>query len=165
MIYEGDQYPELEFEYSIDGENWQDETLFEGLEPGTDYTLYARTKETESREASDPVSGLFTTKNPTANLFIVLQNADESWTEPTGEETVITAQIQFEDRPGFSVTGYSLNSYQAEEESRTKSVIMNWSVDRRFSRGIFLTPELLGYDRDENGNLVVRIHETSPFLL
>ena len=47
----------------------------------------------------------------------------------------------------------------AEEESRTKSVIMNWSVDRRFSRGIFLTPELLGYDRDENGNLVVNPEE------
>lgn len=47
----------------------------------------------------------------------------------------------------------------AEEESRTKSVIMNWSVDRRFSRGIFLTPELLGYDRDENGDLVVNPDE------
>lgn len=47
----------------------------------------------------------------------------------------------------------------AEEESRTKSVIMNWSVDRRFSRGIFLTPELLGYDRDENGELVINPDE------
>lgn len=47
----------------------------------------------------------------------------------------------------------------AEEESRTKSVIMNWSVDRRFSKGIFLTPELLGYDRDENGNLVINPEE------
>ena len=47
----------------------------------------------------------------------------------------------------------------AEEESRTKSVIMNWSVDRRFSRGIFLTPELLGYDRDGNGELVVNPDE------
>ena len=47
----------------------------------------------------------------------------------------------------------------AEEESRTKSVIMNWSVDRRFSRGIFLTPELLGYDRDEEGKLVINPDE------
>lgn len=47
----------------------------------------------------------------------------------------------------------------AEEESRNKSVIMNWSIDRRFSRGIFLTPELLGYDRDENGELVVNPQE------
>lgn len=47
----------------------------------------------------------------------------------------------------------------AEEESRNKSVIMNWSIDRRFSRGIFLTPELLGYDRDENGELVINPQE------
>ena len=37
--------------------------------------------------------------------------------------------------------------------------IMNWSIDRRFSRGIFLTPELLGYDRDENGELVINPQE------
>lgn len=47
----------------------------------------------------------------------------------------------------------------AEEESRNKSVIMNWSIDRRFSRGIFLTPGLLGYDRDENGELVINPQE------
>ena len=28
----------------------------------------------------------------------------------------------------------------AEEESHSKSIIMNWSIDRRFSRGLFLTP-------------------------
>lgn len=43
----------------------------------------------------------------------------------------------------------------AEEESHSKSIIMNWSIDRRFSRGLFLTPALLGYDQDEDGNLVV----------
>ena len=36
---------------------------------------------------------------------------------------------------------------------------MNWSVDKRFSRGIFLTPELLGYDQDEDGNLIVNEEE------
>lgn len=49
----------------------------------------------------------------------------------------------------------------AEEESHTKSVIMNWSIDRRFRRGLFLTPELLGYDRDEEGNLVINQDEAS----
>ena len=43
----------------------------------------------------------------------------------------------------------------AEEESRSKSFIMNWSIERRFSKGIFLTPKLLGYDVDEEGNLVI----------
>ena len=36
---------------------------------------------------------------------------------------------------------------------------MNWSIDRRFSRGLFLTPALLGYDQDEDGNLVVNQDE------
>lgn len=47
----------------------------------------------------------------------------------------------------------------AEEESRSKSFIMNWSIEKRFSRGIFLTPELLGYDKDEDGKLVVNSTE------
>lgn len=47
----------------------------------------------------------------------------------------------------------------AEEESHSKSVIMNWSVDRRFRQGLFLTPELLGFDCDEDGNLVVNQDE------
>lgn len=41
----------------------------------------------------------------------------------------------------------------------SKSIIMNWSIDRRFSRGLFLTPALLGYDKDEEGNLVINPEE------
>ena len=47
----------------------------------------------------------------------------------------------------------------AEEESHSKSLIMNWSIDKRFSRGLFLTPALLGYDVDEEGNLVINPDE------
>lgn len=47
----------------------------------------------------------------------------------------------------------------AEEESHSKSVIMNWSIERRFRKGLFLTPELLGYDRDEDGDLIVNEDE------
>ena len=43
----------------------------------------------------------------------------------------------------------------AQEESHTKSEIMNSSIEMRFKRGIFLTPPLLGFDRDEDGNLVI----------
>ena len=50
-------------------------------------------------------------------------------------------------------------SAAAQEESHTKSEIMNISIEHRFSRGIFLTPELLGFDRDEDGNLVVNREE------
>jgi len=49
----------------------------------------------------------------------------------------------------------------AQEESHTKSEIMNASVEMRFKRGIFLTPVLLGYDHDENGNLVVNESEAA----
>ena len=49
----------------------------------------------------------------------------------------------------------------AQEESHTKSEIMNVSIDQRFRRGIFLTPVLLGYDQDENGNLVVNEEEAA----
>ncbi len=47
----------------------------------------------------------------------------------------------------------------AQEESHTKSEIMNSSIEMRFKRGIFLTPKLLGYDHDEDGNLVINEEE------
>lgn len=53
----------------------------------------------------------------------------------------------------------SFISTLAQEESHTKSEIMNASIEMRFSRGIFLTPELLGYDKDEDGNLVINEDE------
>jgi len=47
----------------------------------------------------------------------------------------------------------------AQEESHNKSRLMNTSIDMRFRRGIFLTPSLLGYDKDEDGNLVINQEE------
>ena len=47
----------------------------------------------------------------------------------------------------------------AQEESHTKSEIMNSSIEMRFKRGIFLTPPLLGYDHDEEGNLIINEDE------
>ena len=38
----------------------------------------------------------------------------------------------------------------AQEESHTKSEIMQWSVDNRFARGNFLTPRLFGYKIDKD---------------
>jgi DNA invertase Pin-like site-specific DNA recombinase len=56
-------------------------------------------------------------------------------------------------------------SAAAQEESHTKSEIMNISIEQRFSRGIFLTPELLGYDKDEDGNLVINETEADTVRL
>lgn len=53
----------------------------------------------------------------------------------------------------------------AEAESRTKSEIMEWSVENRFSRGIFLLPELIGFDKDEDGNLVINDDEADTVRL
>lgn len=48
----------------------------------------------------------------------------------------------------------------AEEESHTKSSIMNWSVENRFERGLFLTPPLYGYDQDpETDSLIINEEE------
>lgn len=59
----------------------------------------------------------------------------------------------------------SFISTLAQEESHTKSEIMNASIEMRFSRGIFLTPPLLGYDRDEDGNLVINEEEAKTVRL
>lgn len=47
----------------------------------------------------------------------------------------------------------------AEEESHNKSLLMNWSLEQHYKDGMFLIPELLGYDLDENGDLVVNPEE------
>ena len=41
-------------EYSIDGINWQKETVFKGLTPDTEYTFYQRMAETDTAYASQP---------------------------------------------------------------------------------------------------------------
>lgn len=53
----------------------------------------------------------------------------------------------------------------AQEESHVKSDIMNASIEMRFRRGIFLTPALLGYDLDENGDLVINQEEAKTVRL
>lgn len=59
----------------------------------------------------------------------------------------------------------SFISTLAQEESHTKSEIMNSSIEMRFKRGIFLTPPLLGYDQDEDGNLVINEEEAKTVRL
>lgn len=53
----------------------------------------------------------------------------------------------------------------AQEESHNKSEIMNASIEMRFRRGIFLTPKLLGYDHDADGNLVINEEEAKTVRL
>jgi len=53
----------------------------------------------------------------------------------------------------------------AQEESHNKSEIMNASIEMRFRRGIFLTPPLLGYDHDTDGNLIINEDEAKTVQL
>lgn len=53
----------------------------------------------------------------------------------------------------------SFISTMAQEESHTKSEIMNSSIEMRFRMGIFLKPALLGYTVDKDGNLVINPEE------
>lgn len=59
----------------------------------------------------------------------------------------------------------SFVSTLAQEESHNKSEVMNASIEMRFRRGIFLTPPLLGYDRDEDGALVINAEEAKTVRL
>lgn len=47
----------------------------------------------------------------------------------------------------------------AQEESHNKSEIMNASIEMRNRRGLFLVQPLLGYDKDDDGNLIVNQSE------
>lgn len=49
----------------------------------------------------------------------------------------------------------------AQEESHSKSEVMNTSLEMRFKSGILLTPVLLGYDHDEDGKLVINESEAA----
>ena len=72
--------------------------------------------------------------------------------------------VKFETEGFFSLDNTSemiltVIAAAAQEESKTKSTAMNWSLEKRFDNGNFLTPVLLGYDHDDEGNLVINPKE------
>ena len=67
-------------------------------------------------------------------------------------------------RPDYEMM-LSFSSSMAQEESHIKSKTMNTSYEMRFKRGIYLTPELYGYDHDEDGKLVVNEEEAKAVRL
>ena len=62
-------------------------------------------------------------------------------------------------RKDDSEMALSFIATMAQEESHNKSTAMNSSIEMRFKYGIFLTPKLLGYDHDEEGNLIINEDE------
>lgn len=72
--------------------------------------------------------------------------------------------VKFETEGFFSLDNTSemiltVLAAAAQEESKQKSNSMNWSLEKRFDNGNFLTPVLLGYDHDEDGNLIINPDE------
>lgn len=59
----------------------------------------------------------------------------------------------------------SFMATMAQEESHNKSELMNASIEARFRRRILLTPPLLGYDQDEDGQLVINQKEAETVRL
>ena len=72
--------------------------------------------------------------------------------------------VYFENEGLYTLTNDSefpltLMQTMAQEESRIKSNQQDMSYEMRTSNGIFLTPPLLGYDHDQDGNLIVNQDE------
>ena len=72
--------------------------------------------------------------------------------------------VKFENEGFYSLDATSellltVLAASAQEESKTKSNSMNWSLEKRFDNGNFLTPVLLGYDHNEEGNLIINPEE------
>lgn len=78
--------------------------------------------------------------------------------------------VKFENEGFYSLDATSellltVLAASAQEESKTKSNSMNWSLEKRFDNGNFLTPVLLGYDHDNDGNLIVNQYEANTVKL
>lgn len=78
--------------------------------------------------------------------------------------------VKFENEGFYSLDATSellltVLAASAQEESKTKSNSMNWSLEKRFDNLNFLTPVLLGYDHDANGNLIVNPTEANTVKL
>ena len=78
--------------------------------------------------------------------------------------------IMFEEQGMYTLSdnidlALTVNASMAQEESHIKSVSMNRSYEMRFAMNIFLTPVLLGYDHDEDGNLVINPSEAKTVRL
>ena len=106
------------YEYRIGSGSWQENPLFEGLTPDTEYLVYARVKATSTHSESEPVSGIYRTKQTIAAVYEVYQDTEGQWSEPAASAGEAVMSYTAPVKEGFTVTGYS-TAYQANETDRT----------------------------------------------
>ncbi|MBQ8306202.1 MAG: InlB B-repeat-containing protein, partial [Blautia sp.] len=106
------------YEYSLDGNTWQEEPLFEGLMPGTAYLVHAREKETAEQNAGEPGTARVETKKTIADVYEVFENVDGGFTEP-GKPLTDKAEGSYviPARDAFTVSGYTFGSFEADTSS------------------------------------------------
>ena len=109
---------EREYEYRINGMDWQDGTLFENLNPDTDYTVFARVKETPTHSASEQISRICRTKKMETEVYEAFQDTEGKWSEPEQASEKVYDAYAVQAREGFTAAGYSLDAYTDSEEER-----------------------------------------------
>ena len=112
---------EREYEYRINGRDWQDGTLFEDLNPDTDYIVFVRVKETPTHAASDSVSEIFRTKKMITEAYETFQDTEGKWSEPKQPSEKVYDAYTVPAREGFTAAGYSLDTYTESEEERSEA--------------------------------------------
>ena len=156
------------YEYSIDGgEHWQDSGVFEGLEPGHEYTILARIKATPDSEASEPEETTVTTKNssPETPDIKALSVTEDSITvqEMPGYEYSIDGGEHWQTSPSFTNlnpdTEYEIIARYKETDSTMYGTYTNPVIIRTLKK-----EEDTVLDTLTNVNITITLSNDSPII-
>lgn len=115
-----------EYEYRINGRDWQDSPVFEELTPDTTFFIYARIKETPTHFPSLPICIIRRTKKMATEIYEVCQDAEGKWSEPEQAVGKVMDSYEIPAKEGFTATGYSYEFAETEAdriEAAAKDVI------------------------------------------
>ncbi|MEG1844846.1 MAG: Ig-like domain-containing protein [Clostridia bacterium] len=125
-------------EYSKDGKAWQGSALFEGLQPATECTFYARLKETDLYAASDASTGTAIATlaaAPGAGSYAIDYKAETLTLVGTGLEISLTEGFEVKQNTPFTLTPgaqpYDVYIRKAEAGSIPASGALKVSIPAR----------------------------------